>query len=75
MQNNISSKNTDPKNQIILFSFCQRLTLLFCGYSRRQKINLVSPNVLFLELDLSAVLVSSEIETQNFIWLFFLVSE
>ena len=75
MQNNIKKKNTDPKNQIILFLFC-RLTLFFSLSCRlTKKINLVLPNVLFLKLILCAVLASKEIEAHNHIQSFLPVSE
>ena len=59
MQNNIFLKNTDPKNQIVLFLFCRPIDLIFFDFFPvYQKNNLVSPNVLFLELIMCAVLVS-----------------
>ena len=59
MQNNIFLKNTDPKNQIVLFLFCRPIDLIFFAvFPVYQKNNLVSPNVLFLELIMCAVLVS-----------------
>ena len=59
MQNIIFLKNTDPKNQIVLFLFCQPIDLIFfVVFPVYQKNNLVSPNVLFLELIMCVVLVS-----------------
>ena len=58
MQNNIFVKNTEPKNQIIFILFYQPIDPIFLlSFPCTEKINLVWPNVLFLELILCAVLV------------------
>ena len=59
IQNNIFLENTDSKNQIILFLFCQPIDpTFFAVLPADQKNTLVLPNVLFLELILCAVLLS-----------------
>ena len=57
------------------FHFANRLTDFSLSRLWIRKINLVWPNVLFLELILCAILVTEEIEAHNLIQPFLLVSE
>ena len=57
--------NTVEKTKKIILQ--NRLTNLIFFLSVDQKINLVSPNILFVELTLYTYLVSQEIEVHNLI--------
>ena len=72
MQNNVFKIDTDANNQLISFLFCRPIDPSFFVVLLVDQKNLVSPNVLFLELLLCAVLVSHEIEAHNLIQPFLL---